>query len=126
MIRRPPRSTRTDTLFPYTTLFRSVIQLLSQTAVSGGGNRMHQFPQPWAFHNPLSLSGQKARGFCRMQHARTSSDDPAAARRIACFARQRGGGGATLWQLGRASCRERVCQYVWITVVDATLKKKNT
>src|SRR3546814_14946004 len=31
MIRRPPRSTRTDTLFPYTTLFRSssVITLLS-------------------------------------------------------------------------------------------------
>src|SRR3546814_1484721 len=27
MIRRPPRSTRTDTLFPYTTLFRSVLQL---------------------------------------------------------------------------------------------------
>src|SRR3546814_7940008 len=27
MIRRPPRSTRTDTLFPYTTLFRSVAEL---------------------------------------------------------------------------------------------------
>src|SRR3546814_7119000 len=27
MIRRPPRSTRTDTLFPYTTLFRSVARL---------------------------------------------------------------------------------------------------
>src|SRR3546814_18707453 len=27
MIRRPPRSTRTDTLFPYTTLFRSVRHL---------------------------------------------------------------------------------------------------
>src|SRR3546814_3916835 len=26
MIRRPPRSTRTDTLFPYTTLFRSAVQ----------------------------------------------------------------------------------------------------
>src|SRR3546814_1808882 len=26
MIRRPPRSTRTDTLFPYTTLFRSIGQ----------------------------------------------------------------------------------------------------
>src|SRR3546814_17423793 len=26
MIRRPPRSTRTDTLFPYTTLFRSLPQ----------------------------------------------------------------------------------------------------
>src|SRR3546814_7806431 len=28
MIRRPPRSTRTDTLFPYTTLFRSYRQAL--------------------------------------------------------------------------------------------------
>src|SRR3546814_14268273 len=27
MIRRPPRSTRTDTLFPYTTLFRSIAEL---------------------------------------------------------------------------------------------------
>src|SRR3546814_1567787 len=27
MIRRPPRSTRTDTLFPYTTLFRSVYRI---------------------------------------------------------------------------------------------------
>src|SRR3546814_15329572 len=26
MIRRPPRSTRTDTLFPYTTLFRSILE----------------------------------------------------------------------------------------------------
>src|SRR3546814_6857106 len=26
MIRRPPRSTRTDTLFPYTTLFRSQVE----------------------------------------------------------------------------------------------------
>src|SRR3546814_3546218 len=34
MIRRPPRSTRTDTLFPYTTLFRSyavVVYLIVQT-----------------------------------------------------------------------------------------------
>src|SRR3546814_10810870 len=30
MIRRPPRSTRTDTLFPYTTLFRSLSPLLGQ------------------------------------------------------------------------------------------------
>src|SRR3546814_4895640 len=28
MIRRPPRSTRTDTLFPYTTLFRSLYDLM--------------------------------------------------------------------------------------------------
>src|SRR3546814_21038063 len=32
MIRRPPRSTRTDTLFPYTTLFRSAVLDGGQTA----------------------------------------------------------------------------------------------
>src|SRR3546814_13454402 len=31
MIRRPPRSTRTDTLFPYTTLFRSLLGLVTFT-----------------------------------------------------------------------------------------------
>src|SRR3546814_7245499 len=30
MIRRPPRSTRTDTLFPYTTLFRSDVEIVAQ------------------------------------------------------------------------------------------------
>src|SRR3546814_15113736 len=34
MIRRPPRSTRTDTLFPYTTLFRSDALLLDKRKVS--------------------------------------------------------------------------------------------
>src|SRR3546814_19618521 len=33
MIRRPPRSTRTDTLFPYTTLFRSFLPPLQVRAV---------------------------------------------------------------------------------------------
>src|SRR3546814_4068797 len=36
MIRRPPRSTRTDTLFPYTTLFRSA---LSEHARNARGDR---------------------------------------------------------------------------------------
>src|SRR3546814_8961227 len=36
MIRRPPRSTRTDTLFPYTTLFRSACDLRA-------GHRLHFF-----------------------------------------------------------------------------------
>src|SRR3546814_19571206 len=35
MIRRPPRSTRTDTLFPYTTLFRSDLLLLFLRSVRG-------------------------------------------------------------------------------------------
>src|SRR3546814_1203197 len=34
MIRRPPRSTRTDTLFPYTTLFRSD-QQIGETVLGG-------------------------------------------------------------------------------------------
>src|SRR3546814_17119082 len=37
MIRRPPRSTRTDTLFPYTTLFRSLGEILRQLTVDPGG-----------------------------------------------------------------------------------------
>src|SRR3546814_10665611 len=33
MIRRPPRSTRTDTLFPYTTLFRSAAFFISTNVI---------------------------------------------------------------------------------------------
>src|SRR3546814_20192723 len=35
MIRRPPRSTRTDTLFPYTTLFRSPRRIRDQSDSTG-------------------------------------------------------------------------------------------
>src|SRR3546814_2895671 len=43
MIRRPPRSTRTDTLFPYTTLFRSAVARVglpspNDIPVDGGGS----------------------------------------------------------------------------------------
>src|SRR3546814_11873540 len=40
MIRRPPRSTRTDTLFPYTTLFRSILVQLEQAR----GHRRQVYP----------------------------------------------------------------------------------
>src|SRR3546814_14196500 len=36
MIRRPPRSTRTDTLFPYTTLFRSKPSRADEIAIGAG------------------------------------------------------------------------------------------
>src|SRR3546814_5145509 len=36
MIRRPPRSTRTDTLFPYTTLFRSDVGIQSCRSFDAG------------------------------------------------------------------------------------------
>src|SRR3546814_1796285 len=42
MIRRPPRSTRTDTLFPYTTLFRSSEQEPSPDAVGKGQSKHGQ------------------------------------------------------------------------------------
>src|SRR3546814_14562406 len=35
MIRRPPRSTRTDTLFPYTTLFRSLSPGIEMAILAG-------------------------------------------------------------------------------------------
>src|SRR3546814_1000171 len=38
MIRRPPRTTRTDTLFPYTTLFRSALVVVQ---VLDGAQRLH-------------------------------------------------------------------------------------
>src|SRR3546814_20127568 len=49
MIRRPPRSTRTDTLFPYTTLFRSVGRELLCTRGPGFPLRSPFFPSAqWA------------------------------------------------------------------------------
>src|SRR3546814_2890362 len=56
MIRRPPRSTRTDTLFPYTTLFRSAeADLQPDRARRGGpdrarrgGEERHRIDRPLA------------------------------------------------------------------------------
>src|SRR3546814_4792597 len=49
MVRRPPRSTRTDTLFPYTTLFRSVASDRLQAAADegdiGAGVEAHQLAE---------------------------------------------------------------------------------
>src|SRR3546814_2592008 len=46
MIRRPPRSTRTDTLFPYTTLFRSqILEADLAHSPAGLGVRLHALEQ---------------------------------------------------------------------------------
>src|SRR3546814_7396003 len=45
MIRRPPRSTRTDTLFPYTTLFRSFCAVVRQP-ISSGPRWLGRFQRP--------------------------------------------------------------------------------
>src|SRR3546814_17613111 len=53
MTRRPPRSTRTDTLFPYTTLFRSPYPLPSGVIPS-----KHALTLPYGFRNRLTESAK--------------------------------------------------------------------
>src|SRR3546814_10559372 len=55
MIRRPPKSTRTDTLFPYTTLFRSRLGRLGQAEQAGGHEVVSQ-------HVPRHPAGHVAHG----------------------------------------------------------------
>src|SRR3546814_19640017 len=101
MIRRPPRSTRTDTLFPYTTLFRS---------------------QPCRLL-PLSRSPARRRDN-HMQSRSFPTRFPLPVFRLARHQKRKGAVAAPAGQIGRASCRERVCQYVWISVVGVYINKK--
>src|SRR3546814_3757936 len=65
MIRRPPRSTRTDTLFPYPTLFRSrhdvaqdrLDDLLDAPRIEEGGAERHDL---WAQHEESAVGGDVA------------------------------------------------------------------
>src|SRR3546814_6051057 len=75
MIRRPPRSTRTDTLFPYTTLFRSrlghpaaeerVPGLCGQRTrrQAGGDGRAVALPQPY---QPVPAAAEPVRAARRV------------------------------------------------------------
>src|SRR3546814_17295478 len=42
MLRLPPRSTRTDTLFPYTTLFRSLLQKEAHSIIDNLENKLRE------------------------------------------------------------------------------------
>src|SRR3546814_5637546 len=55
MIRRPPRSTRTDTLFPYTTLFRSMRVPLGAPSVGVSSKKS----RPWTKSKPLVMDETK-------------------------------------------------------------------
>src|SRR3546814_14060538 len=76
MIRRPPRSTRTDTLFPYTTLFRSPGTVVIDTrndfevgygsfagAVNPHTTSFGDFPRWWRAHAAL-FAGKRVAMFC--------------------------------------------------------------
>src|SRR3546814_6789225 len=58
MLRRPPRSTRTDTLLPYTTLFRSLASLLLVGALFGlfGAQLAYAHGVPVAARAPTAMA----------------------------------------------------------------------
>src|SRR3546814_16353144 len=109
MIRLPPRSTRTDTLFPYTTLFdlrdrvhdvniKSVF-LACKYAVpemekAGGGTI-------------INISSTASLKFSGVPYIAYNSSKAALNHMTQIIARQ-----YAPKQIGRASCRARVCQYV--------------
>src|SRR3546814_15311097 len=129
MIRRPPRSTRTDTLFPYTTLFRSDgsgSAILPTPAIGGVG-----LLDDWSKYATIGFKGSGdvlvvigTRGghlgqslWLREVHGREGTEagppppvDLATERRTGDYVRgQIIIGAVPAVQLGRASCREKVC-----------------
>src|SRR3546814_2075916 len=70
MIRLPPRSTRTDTLFPYTTLFRSARECPARSGCRGAGgpdahrkDRAHRARTRYAMDQARSHQEQDIVGF---------------------------------------------------------------
>src|SRR3546814_4897040 len=70
MIRRPPRSTRTDTLFPYTTLFRSFLAILQVVGEDGVGQRfvMGRDSEQSAANNDTRIDGDFVGNFRSEEH----------------------------------------------------------
>src|SRR3546814_20408571 len=120
MIRRPPRSTRTYTLFPYTTLFRSLdlleavenVELGQRDALDAGqlGSLAHHHrvepaaaPLPARDHAELAAARaqQLARGLGQLGRKGAAADP----RGVGL------GDAAHEVEVGRASWRERMCTY---------------
>src|SRR3546814_12654370 len=117
MRRRPPRSTRTDTLLPYTTLFRSgglprgrVVEIYGPESSGKTTLALHAIAE-------AQKNGGTA-AFVDAEHAL----DPVYAKKLGInidelIVSQPDTGEQALeitdtLEIGRASCRERVCQYV--------------
>src|SRR3546814_14489945 len=62
MIRRPPRSTRTDTLFPYTPLFRSAVSRVWVIDPLDGTREYGERRDDWAVHIGLAVDGRPTLG----------------------------------------------------------------
>src|SRR3546814_15788964 len=133
MIRRPPRSTRTDTLFPYTTLFRS-----AEAAADDRTNEQLQYDtllavlRTGAAADPDQAFGDRQPGVRILVEARSLENPTERGRATVAGVGHLEDGGAALpggviesylcdagdltiaadgSEIGRASCRERGCQY---------------
>src|SRR3546814_2905573 len=75
MIRRPPRSTRTDTLFPYTTLFRSGRKVPSEGSSPQLPNRAARASTPCQISDKVFASLAPKHDRARFRHAACGGDD---------------------------------------------------
>src|SRR3546814_17125793 len=133
MIRRPPRSTRTDPLFPYTTLFRSVHGRRSGPCFAASPSSIERkrclpVARPCGHGSRVGLEKPARSGRKRIDRltlpaaimmidavALIMPEEEASANEIrhrAAHVRFARYADTQTHQLGRASCRERVCQYV--------------
>src|SRR3546814_13652063 len=112
MIRRPPRATRTDTLFPYTTLFRSHLMVnydlpWNPNKIEQRFGRIHRIGQTEVCHlwNLVAADTREGEVYARLLE-KLEAARAALGRRVYDVL------GELFEEIGRASCRERVCQYV--------------
>src|SRR3546814_6836781 len=80
MIRRPPRSTRTDTLFPYTTLFRS----LDGMSIADRATIGNMAPEYGATCGLFPIDGET------LHYLRFTGRDEATVRLVEAYAREQG------------------------------------
>src|SRR3546814_15247454 len=115
MIRRPPRSTRTDTLFPYTSLFRSLgllvnvggtFSMLADAVVGAAAGYLVLWLICGVF---LLMTGRQGmgNGDFKLLAALGAWLGWASLPWVLLISSL-----LALTKIGRASCRERVCQYV--------------
>src|SRR3546814_20919678 len=145
MIRRPPRSTRTDTLFPYTTLFRSQghdarpppalvsVAVCRRTHDRGGAERacLHRHGSLRETDSEAERRAAAPRRALEVWFQVGQVDHPLLLHRKAAqellgdhpAAGIRRLGQSQPGEIGRAACGERGCQYVDSWVAAVYLKK---
>src|SRR3546814_20663236 len=129
MIRRPPRSTRTDTLFPYTTLFRSIENNRFRINFAGNSDTPKQTVETYLLFRAAELTLKS--GYDYFVFASDSTD--ASTRYLQSFAGFYGGWGPYYWgprsEFGGgfdASTPTPLPEYVAKSIVGEFKGKKST